>query len=284
MDKICDLHTHSSFSDGTLTPTELVCEAVKAGISALALCDHNTIDGLPEFLVAARDRRIEVVSGAEFSVEYSGKELHLLALFVKPKYFSQITELMLDVKNRKEQSNLNLIHSLKKDGIILDYDKIKSGTPTGQVNRAHIAAQLTERGYTRSVDEAFQTLLSKSGGYYKEPQRLTAFEMIDFIVSINALPVLAHPFLNMSVDESEHFLPAAKAAGLAGMECEYSLYDARTTDLAKKTAIRHGLKFSGGSDFHGSVKPDIKLGIGKGNLRIPYEWYEDLKELNDTLN
>lgn len=276
---ICDLHTHSIFSDGTYTPAEIIDSAIDIGLSAVALCDHNTIDGLPDFLRAAEGKDIEAVAGSEFSVDLDGKELHLLGLFIAPEYFSQISEVTSEYHRLKEQSNIELIHALGKSGIILNYEDIKSKTPTGQVNRAIIAAALTEAGYTSSIKHAFDTLLSRSSGYYTAPKKTAVWEMIDIINSIHAVPVLAHPFLNLDEQRLAEFLPLAKARGLRGMECCYSLYDDKKTELSLKLAAELGLAASGGSDFHGTNKPDIKLGVGKGNLKIPYSWYSELKAL-----
>lgn len=277
MNRLCDLHTHSTFSDGTYTPEEIIDKSIEIGLSAVALCDHNTVDGIPNFLTAATNKDIEAVPGAEFSVDYNGVELHLLGLFMPAEYLGQITQLMSEVNARKEKSNIDLIDALRKDGIILDYEKIKAETPTGKVNRAHIAAALTQEGYTHSIKEAFSSLLSKDAGYYNEPKRLTVWEMIDFILDIKAVPVLAHPFLNLSFEQLATFLPLAKKRGLIGMECQYSLYDKSTTQTALELAKRFELKPSGGSDFHGEIKQDINLGVGKGQLQIPYEWFLNLK-------
>jgi predicted metal-dependent phosphoesterase TrpH len=126
MEKLCDLHTHSTFSDGTYTPKEIINKAVKLKLSAIALCDHNTVDGIPSFLSAAKDKPIEAVSGTEFSVDLDGKEIHMLSLFIPNKYLSQVSDLMLDSNKRKEQSNIELIEALRKNGYELNYEEIKS--------------------------------------------------------------------------------------------------------------------------------------------------------------
>ena len=275
---ICDLHTHSIFSDGTYTPAEIIEEAIHTGLSAVALTDHNSVDGLPEFVTAAVNKQIDIVLGSEFSVDYNGTELHMLGLFIKPEYFPQVSGLMNDVMHRKEQSNIDLIESLSRTGIHLDYNEIKSSTPNGKINRAHIATAMVQKGIVASVSEAFETHLSKSAGHYVEPKRLTVWEILEFIRSIGAVSVLAHPFLNLEEKELMSFLPQAKEKGLVGMECYYSLYDEYVTETSLKIADSLGLLKSGGSDFHGSRKPDINLGTGKGNLEIPYEWYLKLKE------
>lgn len=275
--KICDLHTHSIYSDGTYTPQEIIDSAVHIGLSAVALCDHNTVDGLCEFLAAADDKNIQAIAGAEFSVDYNGTELHLLGLYIPEKSFDKVADLMDDVNEKKRQSNIALIESLNRAGYEIDYDTIKNSTPNEKFNRAHVATELTRKGYTNSIKEAFDTLLSPSFGHYKEPERLRFLEMIDFIKSIGATPVLAHPFLNLSKEELELLLPLAKKRGLVGMECYYSLYSESTTKDAVELADKFELKYSGGSDFHGERKPDIKLGIGKGNLKIPFDWSVALK-------
>ena len=275
---ICDLHIHSIYSDGTSTPCEIIEKSIKLGISAIALTDHNTVDGLPFFEEAALGKNIDIVLGAEFSVDYNGKELHLLGLFIKPEHFNKISALMSEVMELKEQSNIDLVNALVAAGFDLDYNEIKRNTPNGKTNRAHIATAMMNKGYVSSVNEAFKTYLSKDGIYYNEPKRIDVFEMIDFIKSIGAVSVLAHPFLNLSEDELSSFLPIAKQRGLGGMECYYSLYDYETTSTSLRLADKFGLLPSGGSDFHGSRKPDIELGIGKGNLKIPYEWYLELKK------
>ena len=264
----CDLHTHSIYSDGTLSPAELLCLAEEKGVSAVALCDHNTVAGLPEFLDAAKKSNVEAVPGAEFSSEYKGGELHILGLFIEPEHYDAVKEKMEQMLIRKEEKNLELLEALRHAGIDLDYGAIKAGTPGGQVNRAVIAAEMVRKGYCESIKEAFSKWLGSKCGYYHPPQRPDAFEMIRFIKSIGAVAVLAHPFLNLNEAELCEFLHDAVAAGLDGMEVYYSTFTAEQTLLAKKIADRFGLLYSGGSDFHGANKPDIQLGSGKGNFHI----------------
>ncbi len=275
--KLCDLHTHSVFSDGTYTPTQLLEAAERAGLSSIALTDHNTVDGLPEFLAAAQDKNMQAIAGAEFSVDYEGTELHLLALYIPETHFAAISERMADFHKRKAQSNYDLICALNKAGYEISFAEIRKATPNGKFNRAHIAAELTKKGYVGSIKEAFSTLLAPAHGYYQEPRRPTVWEMLDFIKSIGAIPVLAHPFLNLKEDRLITLLPLAAEKGLAGMECYYPLYNEATTEKSMLLANRFGLLPSGGSDFHGSNKPDISLGVGKGNLQIPYAWSVALK-------
>lgn len=277
---ICDLHTHSKYSDGSFSPSELVTAAQQAGLSAIALTDHNTVLGLPEFMEAGRHSPVETVPGVEFSTDYLDVELHILALFVQPEYYGQITEMTEAMHRRKEQSNIDLVERLRKAGYELDYDQIKAATPAGQVNRALIAQELTRLGYTASVKDAFARLLKPSHGLYHPPKRLDAFETISYIRSIGAVPVLAHPFLNLKTEEAlRTFLEQAVQAGLQAMETLYPLFDEAQTLTAKRLAEEFGLLQSGGSDFHGICKPDIFLGVGKGTLFVPSDLMVKLKQL-----
>ena len=278
MENYCDLHTHSVFSDGTDTPARLIELAAEAGLSAVALCDHNTVAGLPDFLEAAKDSAVEAVPGVEISTDFTDKELHILALFVQPQHYAAVTALLAEGDRRKEQSNIDLVAALNAAGYALSYEQIKAKTPQGHINRAHIAAEMLELGYVESVQAAFRTLLSPKHGLYHPPKRIDAYDAIRFIKSIGAVAVLAHPFLSMDEQLLRAFLPRAVEAGLDAMEVFYSKYDEETTLLAVKIAEEYGILPSGGSDYHGGNKPDIAIGIGRGELKIPHQWLNGLKK------
>lgn len=276
MEKLCDLHTHSTYSDGTLTPAQLIALAREKKLSAITLSDHNTVAGLPLFLEAAEGSGVEAVPGIEFSTEYEGTELHILGLFIKPCHYEKINALLRQFLERKETSNRQLVQRLRAAGMDLDYEEIRNQA-AGSVNRARIAAKMVEKGYCQSIKQAFSDWLSPKKGYYIPPLRPDAYETIRFIKSLGAVAVLAHPFLSMKEARLRAFLPEAVAAGLDGMEVYYAAYDKETTALAKQIAAEYGLLESGGSDFHGQNKPDIDLGSGKGDLSIPAELLEKLK-------
>ena len=269
MEEICDLHIHSAFSDGTMTPAQLIRLAQQLQVGAVALCDHNTVAGLPEFLDAARDSGVWAVPGIEFSTDYEGTELHILALFVKPQHYAQITARTEQMLRRKEQSNLDLIAGLKRAGIHIDYDALKAACPDRSINRAVIGAEMVRRGYCGSVKEAFGRWLSEECGYFHPPKRPDALEIIRFIRPIGAVSVLAHPFLNLDEAGLRCFLKLAVEAGLDAMEVYYPKFDEEQTALALRLAEEFGLLCSGGSDFHGANKPDTHLGTGRNNLHIP---------------
>ena len=280
----CDLHTHSYFSDGSVSPTELVNMAEEIGLSAIVLCDHNTVGGLDEFIQAGKGKNVQTIPAVEFSTDYEEIELHIIAMFVKKEHYGKITEMMDEVQRRKEKSNIDLIERLSKAGYGISFEEIKAKSHTGKINRAHIAAELLAKGYVSSVQEAFKQMLKPSLGYYIPPKRPDSFEMISFIRSIGAVPVLAHPFLNLKTeDELRAFLGKAVECGLAGMEVLYPLFSDSETAAAKSIADEFGLIPSGGSDFHGTNKPDIRLGEGSGELNVPYEYFVRLKNFADKV-
>ena len=278
MTGFCDLHAHSTFSDGTDTPEELLTRAEQAGLCAVALTDHNTASGLPSFLETAKGRSVRAIAGVELSSEYNGIELHILGLFLRPEHFEVVRERTDLYHIRKNQSNIDLVRKLNEAGYAIDYERIKAATPEGQVNRALIGAELTRLGYTESVQEAFQKLLKPKHGYYVPPVRESSFEIIRFIKSIGAVAVLAHPFLNLDEQQLRVFLQEAVACGLDGMETIYSTYDAQTEKLSHEIAKEFGLLPSGGSDYHGNNKPHIQLGSGCGGMRVPEGYLTALGE------
>lgn len=275
--EICDLHTHSIFSDGADTPTELVSKAIESGLKAVALTDHNTIAGLLEFTSAGKEKGLETINGVEFSTNYKGKEVHVVSLFIKEKYFSELTSILARHDEYKEISNIRLVEGLNKLGYAVDYEKIKKSTPRNNVNRVQIANALMEKGYVKSIKEAFDGVLSKEYGLYVEPQRLEAREIIEYITDIGAVSVLAHPFLNLEGQMLLDFIEEMKKVGLCALETNYSTFSKEETLKAKELADKYSLLYSGGSDYHGKNKPDIKLGNGKGDLVVPYEYLEKLK-------
>ena len=274
----CDLHTHSCYSDGTCTPAHIIEKAVAMGLSAVALTDHNTAAGLPDFLAAARGKSIDAIPGVEISTNYGETELHIVGLFLPEASFAPLTAVLEDFNRKKEESNRLLVQNLTKAGFPLDYENICQNHPAGTVNRAVIAAALVQQGYVNSVKEAFQGLLSKKGGYYIPPERLETLEAIRLLRKLDAVPVLAHPLLNLKTEEAlRRFLAEAVPAGLVGMETMCPSFTPEETALARSLAAEYRLEESGGSDFHGDVKPHISLGTGKGDLAVPAEFAEKLK-------
>lgn len=271
-----DLHCHSVFSDGTWTPEDIINYA-KENSLVPALTDHNTTAGLTRFMNAARERGVEAVPGVEFSSSYKDCEFHILALFIDSEYYPLVEDISLDYKKRKEISNIELIAKLNDAGYDISFEELKKNAVTASFNRAVIASEMKKKGYVETIDEAFKGVLNKKTGFYVPPERKSVFEIIDFIKSINAVSVLAHPLISADEETLEGFLPEAKKRGLAGIETRYSLYSDEMSEKASRMAEKYGLLESGGSDFHGANKPDIELITGKGNLFVPEEFYLKLK-------
>ena len=271
----CDLHTHTYNSDGTDSPRELARLAREKGIKAIALTDHNTVAGLDEFLSATADEGIIGIGGIEISTDYNGIELHVIGLFIEPKYYDEVTAFVTPMMKRKAEANDELVRKLQADGYVIDYERAKREAG-GQINRAHIATELIRGGYITSPEEAFSGLLQKNGKYYTVAKRIDAFETIRFIKSIGGVAILAHPFLELTESELRVFLPLAREAGLDAMEVYYTKFDEKTTALAKSLTEEFEILPSGGSDYHGWRKPGTELGTGKGNLSVNFSIYEEL--------
>ncbi len=278
----CDLHTHTLHSDGSFTPAELVSAAREKDL-IIALTDHNTVSGLGDFLFEAERQGVTAVGGVELSTVYGGREFHLLGLFVEPEYYRRVEELCTEYHKLKEQSNIDLIDKLRALGYDISYGEIQKRNIKGRVNRAHIAAELIERGYVGSVPEAFDMLLDEKCGIYTPPPRLKIEDAIAFLREIRALPVLAHPLKEIGADELRKMLPTLKECGLVGIETMHSSYSEEMIEVSKVIASEFGLLESGGSDFHGSIKPGVELGVGKGNLDISDKIYYDFLKLKECL-
>ncbi len=277
MEKRCDLHTHTFYSDGSLSPEELVAEAERVGLSAVALTDHNTVKGLPRFLAAGEGSPVETVPGIEFTTEFEGEELHILGLYLPVSAFGEITAMMDDLLERKQVQNRKLVKALAGEGIVIDYEALCAASKTGNINRAHIAMAMVEQGYVATRQEAFRHWLNPERGFYQPPQRLDALQMVAYIAGIGAVPVLAHPFLSFRQEgQLYRFLNLAKPLGLRGMEVLYAENDDATTARSWEILRELDLLPSGGSDFHGANKPHICLGTGRGNLQIPLSFLEAL--------
>jgi predicted metal-dependent phosphoesterase TrpH len=176
----------------------------------------------------------------------------------------------------REIANRELIARLYRAGYRLDYENVRRRNPTGNPNRAHVAAELAELGYVATIQDAFDTLLNEHHGFYVRPSQLQLLDVIRELRQIGALPVLAHPFQDLTEGELRALLPLAKEAGLMGMETVHSSYSPDTIRIAQSIAAKYDLLPSGGSDFHGLVKPDVALGTGKGWHSVPADVYANL--------
>lgn len=274
----CDLHCHSNFSDGTCTPEELIEYACEAGLSAIALTDHNTVGGVKRFLKAA-EGKIEAVGGCEITTEFDGQELHLLGLFLTDENLGKINDCLMQQLERKEASNKDTLNRFAEDGYDISYEEFLKVYGNGIKNRLHIAKYLISKGVVESIDEAFSGVLVEGGRYYKSIRRLDFFEMIRLIKEVGGVAVWAHPLFHVDRKNCEEILVKAKEFGLDGIEVYYTTYSEDDTKFMQDMCRKYDLLASGGSDFHGDNKPNVKIGSGYGNLAVPYECYENLKKL-----
>lgn len=278
----CDLHTHSHFSDGSYSPAWLIARAKESGL-AIALTDHNTVAGLPEFLTEADKQGVRAIPGIEFSTVCHGTELHLVGLFIEPEYYGYLEAVAGDFHRRKAEANREMVRRLNAAGYAIDYDTLVARSLTGHINRAHMATALVEQGYVSCPQEAFDRLLDESLPFYVSCERLETAEAVRILRSISAVPILAHPLQELTEEELRAILPELKEAGLMGLETHHSSYDDISIEKATAIAREFGLLPSGGSDFHGRAKPDIRLGVGKGNLHIPLSFLDTLEEAKNKL-
>lgn len=275
---ICDLHTHSVYSDGTLTPEEIVREAVRIGLSVVALTDHNTVEGLAEFTRCAQEQGVTALGGVELSTAFGRKEFHLLGYFIAPEQYDQVERLAKEFHVLKEISNIETVERLNAAGYEISYPEIRKKNPSGNVNRAHMAADLLAKGYVESISHAFATVLSDEAGFYVPPERLQLMDAIEFLQSIGAVSVLAHPLKDADEETLRALLPRAVEKGLMGLEVYHPSHSTADRALAAKLSEEFSLLVSGGSDFHGDNKPDIRLGVGRGDLAVPHTLYEALRQ------
>ena len=275
MSYYCDLHTHSVYSDGTYTPKEIIAQAKNLGL-AVALTDHNTTAGLPEFMAEAEEYSVNAVPGVELSSVFEKYELHLLGLFIPENKYGEIESLVGKYRTLKNESNERLIQHLQNAGFFIDYPTLKSRAPGGNINRANIAAEMVRQGYVPSINAAFAGILREGNGFYVPPERLKLTASIKLLRKIGAVPVLAHPFKQLNEEELRSIIPSLLEAGLLGIETVHSSYTASDCRKAARIAEDFGLLQSGGSDFHGANSPNITLGIVNGSIAVPYEFFEKL--------
>ncbi len=273
-----DLHTHSTASDGSLTPTELVNAAKAAGLVALGLTDHDTTAGLAEASSAGEAAGLEVVLGCELSATTDTARMHLLGLWL-PSKPSALEAAMTALNEHRHERNHIIIAKLRELGLDIDYPAVRDFAGEGSVGRPHIAALLLQRGQVRSMEEAFERYLGSRGKAYAPKRVLSAQEAIDLLKSEGATVILAHPYqCGLGGSELEAEVLRLKGLGLDGLEAYYNDHTPSRTAAMLHLAKRLDLLVSGGSDFHGAAKPDIRLGSGRGSLRVPLEVLDALKE------
>lgn len=278
-----DLHVHSNRSDGTFSPKELVDYCLEKGLTAFALTDHDTVDGLEEAIAYANELRSaqkcapEVIPGIEFSTEYEGRDIHIVGLAINYKNTEFVAHLQNFVDSRTTR-NQKMCTLLQDAGINITYEKLLEEFPNAVITRAHYAKYLLKSGYVKSLKEAFERYVGDNCPYFVPREKVTPAQAVKLILNAGGIPVLAHPVLyRMSDRRLERLVAELKEAGLIGIEAIYSTYNAGEERQMRALAQKYRLLISGGSDFHGSNKPDIDLGVGRGKLAIPEEVWKTLR-------
>jgi len=276
MDKVIDLHTHSNKSDGSMTPSELVRYAKEKGLAAIALTDHDNIDGVREAMEEGKRVGIEVVPGIELSAK-SETETHILGYFIDIEN-KEFLEALEEIKRVRIKRNEDTERKLHENGFNVSFDEAKEFAGTGIVGRAHFAKVMVKKGYAESVKDAFDRYLSNGKPCYSNLQGISATECVKLIKSAGGVAFVAHLHLIRKSDEDLlEFLKELKAAGLCGIEGYYSEYTPEMQEKYQSMAKELGFIVSGGTDFHAAMKPHIEIGKGLGNLKIPYSVLEGIK-------
>ena len=276
-----DLHCHSTASDGTDSPTKIIEKAHQIGLTAIALTDHDVVDGLAEFQAAAANHPdLLAISGTELAVECPGASIEILALDIKDtEPFHQRQKKLLNFRDEVLKERIFLLNKLGFEITAEELYQKDDGSKRTVVGRPHIAALMLKKGYVSSIQEAFDKYLRRGAPAYVQKKNPPLRETIEFIVEHNAIPSLAHPIhTRLSDDDLFELLKKMKNYGLQAMECYHSDQTAADTQKYLQMAKYLGLFSTGGSDYHGSIHPDIELGKGKGNLSIPDSLLEPFLE------
>jgi len=274
---LIDLHTHSSFSDGEFTPREVVRQASAAGLDAVAVTDHDTVDGVPEALEAGQEFGVEVVPGCELSVNFEGRTMHMLGLWVRHSETGALRAALEGILGGREDRNRYMVEKLKSLGMDIDYQQLLDSAQ-GTVGRPHMARILVEAGAVKSYEAAFRKYLGRQGLAYAPKPSLPLDEAVAALHAAQATTALAHPYLmGLSGRDLENLLRACRDRGVDALEAYYTDHSQARTREYLELARRLDLGVCGGSDFHGRAKPGVRLGSGRGTLAVPRDVLDGLK-------
>jgi predicted metal-dependent phosphoesterase TrpH len=284
-DRCIDLHIHSTASDGTFSPCEILALATKLNLAAIAITDHDTIDGSKEVIDKGISSEIKFLTGVEISAAppisfFCSGSLHILGYSFRlddPVLNQTLHTLQMARKNR----NPGIIERLNNIGFDISIEEVLEIADGGQIGRPHIARLMTEKGYAGSINEVFDKYLGKGKPAYVDKYRIECDAAIGIITNAGGIPVLAHPSLiNFCNDRKlDDMVAGLKEMGIRGIEVYYPEHSKSQFSSYMKLAEKHKLLITGGTDFHGSLKPDISMGSGRGNFHVPYNLYENLIKL-----
>lgn len=274
-----DLHTHSTASDGSDRPSELVRKAAEAHLAVLALTDHDTLDGLAEAESAAARLGIIFIRGCELSTSTAWGEAHFLGLWIPDdgKRTEKLESALSEVHEKRRERNVRIAEKLRTLGMDVTYEAAAALAGGRVVGRPHFAELLCRLGVVENEREAFRRYLGRDGLAYVPRELMCPERAVSLLKSSGALVSMAHPrLLHAPLEELERMLVHLKDAGLDALEAYHSEHDAGDVRLCVELAARHELQITGGSDYHGEAKPKIALGRGRGSLRVGMNVYEEL--------
>jgi predicted metal-dependent phosphoesterase TrpH len=275
---VIDLHTHTRYSDGSQSPTELVAEAAAFGLSAVAVTDHDTVDGLAEAMEAGEQYGVEVVPGVEINLEHDRVTMDMLGYFLAGMPTPELQAELAELRAYRDERNARMLERLEELGMPLDEAALAAAAENGAVGRPHIGEAMVRRGYVGSISEAFDLYLRRGAPAWVDRRRLSLGRALKLLRASGALPVLAHPgIIRTDAAGLNHIVRDAARAGMAGIECYYPLHDAETVERCLGLAHRYALVPTGGSDYHGTVKPKARLGVGSGGGPVPDHVLTDLR-------
>lgn len=277
-----DLHTHSRVSDGSDTPEQVVEHAAAAGCRAVALTDHDSLEGLPAAEAAARRLGIGFVRGCEVSCATPVGTAHVLCYFVDGDE-GPLQDELARLRADRAARNAELLARCAALGLPVTEDEVVAEAGGTGIGRPHVAAVLVRNGAARSIDDAFERYLGKGAPAYVPKARVAVGHVAALALASGALAVLAHPCsLGLEGRDLDRTLAGYTAEGLAGLECHYGRYDPPTRAHLVELAARHGLVATGGSDYHGTYKPDLAVGTGTGDLAVPDDVLDALEERREA--
>jgi predicted metal-dependent phosphoesterase TrpH len=280
--KIFDLHLHTTASDGTMSPAELVRYAKEKGLKVIAITDHDTIEGLPEGIQEGNRLGLEIIPGVELSADAPKGTMHLLGYYIDPAS-SELADKLTVLQQARMERNLKIVEKLRALDIPLELSEVKAAPEHGQIGRPHFAYTMVQKGYAQNIQDAFDRYLGKGKPAYVEKFRFSPHEAMDFVRKAGGITVLAHPFTLKQAEPAdfEALIHELKEKGLDGIEVYYPEHSDGQRKLYRSLAKKYGLVISAGSDFHGLNKEEADLGEGYAAGELTYGLVEAMKARRD---
>jgi len=281
---VIDLHIHLNASDGTFSPEQILDQALDSNLAAIAITDHDTINGSKEALRIGPPPEVEFLTGVEISANppvsfpCSGS-FHILGYAIDLEH-PALNQMLEELQQARKNRNPRILQTLNELGFPMTMDEVESEMGDGQMGRPHIAKVMIKKGYAKSINEVFDKYLGKDKPAYVDKYRMESDQAIELISNAGGIPVLAHPGLIEPTTDLpfENLIKTLTSTGLKGIEVYYPEHSPESVAEYSALADRHGLLMTGGTDFHGALKPDLKMGFGKGDFFVPYELYEKLMD------